>query len=592
MPEIADRGKLKESLDACPFAPGTTPPKKGPLDILLKHYDGFFGNWKLVSLSLVLAGIVLGYSVIAAPASMVSLPGSPDSWSIPFAFSPSHYDVKRSDRTPRFSDVTVHEGDLVLEGRDVLLIENRTLVLKGDILVKDMAKLVMINGELLVQHKTDIENPFSPLETCFYHHKISFKGSSTLQATDSMITSQNGEISIGFFGESQGSILDSDLSCVDIHGRDDASIEASGSSISQIILGGAASVEVFDCDIGWIGLAHDYTHGIWDECGVVVDQSRVRSLELEFKDDAHAIVSSPILGHHDFWNTYTNITREGSAFNVTLRDTYVLDQVLLTMLDGDMEVSDLSGRYMIYGLKGSLRVSDCVVDVVGAAGSTLVNNTVCNSLQFHDLGQNTIIDTKIGSVYYHGFKGNITYENVLISETSDLSGCDGYIGGTITQEKGLFKYAWLGIAGITRGFRVLVHDEGRAINKAELTLYDEDDALIWSGETNREGVADFSIRFVSYKSPMNHDTIERNFNEPLRLEAKIGDVKQEAVVTFGVSTPIVFDLDSKNVTVNEFGTENLKALSGSMIVFLLAGFSLHHTQHTARSKDEFDTHIR
>jgi hypothetical protein len=588
---MADSGKLEESLDACPLAPGSAPPKKGLFDFLLNFYDGFFGNWKMVTLSLVLTGIVFGYSVAAVPAPMVSLPVFPDSWSIPFTASNGHYDNWKTKRTPSYSNVTVHEGDLILEGTDVLLIQNMTLVLKGSMRVRDEAKLILRNGELLVNQRIDYEKPPTPLDIVYYHHTIRFEDASTLLVMDSRITSLNGEISIGFFDVSQGSVSDSDLRRVELHGYDHTSIEVSGSSISQIIFGIAASINAFDCDIGWMGPLHDHRRGSWDNCSIVVTQSKVRDLELEFKDNARVTVSTPILGRHGFWNTYTNITTDGSAVNVTLLDTRVSGRVMLTTLDGDMEVEGLSGSYVIYGLKGSLRISNCVVDVVGVAKITLVNDTVCSVLRFHDVGQCNVIESRVGLVHYQGFRGNVTYKDVMIDDVIVESYCDGFVEGSIWHAKEPIKQSKGGSGGITREFQVLVHDDGRAIKEVKLALYDMDKTLLWNGETNREGAAGFSVRSVSYESPSNQDAIERRFNEPLMLEAEKDGEKKEAVVAFGINTPIVFDLDSSSEAAYDTGRRHITVLSGSMIVFIIAGFSLYYLQSLTRSRDEFDAFV-
>jgi hypothetical protein len=588
---MADSGKLTESSDACPLAPGSAPPKKGLFDVLQNFYDRFFGNWKMVTLSLVLAGIVFGYSVATVPVPMVSLPVFPDSWNIPFTASNAHYHNWQTKRTPSYSNVRNHEGDLILEGTDVLLIQNMTFVLKGNMRVRDEAKLILRNGELLVNQRINNKKPLTPLDVVYYHHAIRFEDASTLLAMDSRITSLNGEISIGFFDVSQGSMSASDLRRVELHGYDHASIEVSGSSISQIVFGIAASINAFDCDIGWIGPLHDHRRGSWDNCSVVVTQSKVRDLELEFKDDARVTVSTPILGRHGFWNTYTNITSEGAAVNVTLLDTRVSGRVMLTTLDGDLEVEGLYGSYDIYGLKGSLRISDCVVDDVGAAKMTLVNDTVCNVLRFHDVGQCNVIESKVDIVHYQGFKGNVTYKDVLIEDVIIESYCDGFVEGSIWLAKEPIQQSKGSSGGITREFQVLVHDDGRAIKEVKLALYDTDKTLLWSGETNREGTADFSVRSVSYESPSNQDAIERRFNEPLMLEAKKDGVKKEAVVTFCINTPIVFDLDSSRGAAYDAGRRHLTVLSGSMIVFIIAGFSLYYLKSLTRPLDEFDIYV-
>lgn len=577
--------KLEESVDACPLVPGSAPPRKGIFDTLLNFYDGFFGNWKLVTLSLLLASVALGYSMMTVPAPMVVLPELPDSWSIPFAYSFSHHDSWGSKRAPSYTEVTVQEGDLVLEGGDVLVIENMTLVLNGEILVRDGAKLILRDGELFVNQSLDYKRSSKSLEPVYYHHAVRFEDSSTLQATDSKIVSIDGEGSIGFFGDSCGEVSGSDLSRINLHVSDHASFEASYSSINWMVVGGAASVDLGDCQISRVGLPHDLSSGSWEDCSIVVARSRVRDLELEFKDDAYVVLSTPIQGYHAFWNPYSNVTVRGMAVNMTLRETRVLGQVELTMLDGDMRVEGLSGGYVVRCLKGSLSVSDSVVDVVGAVESACINNTVCNALQFYDLGQGTVVDSKVGSVTYQRFKGNVAYDNVIIDDVYVESYCDGRIEGSIRYAKNPYKFTKWGEGGLTREFRVLAHDDGRALQDVKLNVYDKDGSLLWSGKTDPQGAADFSIRSVLYTSPVNQATLEQRYSVPLELEAELAGVSQKATVSFGVSTPIVFDLDAGNAAAYAVGRGHLTVLSGSVIVLIVIGFSVYCLQYITRSRD-------
>jgi len=577
--------ELEDSVDACPLVPGSAPPRKGVFDTLLNFYDGFFGNWKLVTLSLLLASVALGYSMMTVPAPMVVLPELPESWSIPFAYSFNHHDSWGSRRVPNYTEVTVQEGDLVLEGGDVLVIENMTLVLNGEMLVRDGAKLILRDGELFVNKSLDYKRSFKSLDPVYYRHAVRFEDSSTLQATDSKIVSIDGEGSIGFFGDSSGEVWGSDLSRINLHVSDHASFEASDSSINWMVVGGAASVDLGDCQISRVGLPHDLSRGSWEDCSIVVARSRVRDLELEFKDDALAVVSTPIQGYHAFWNPYSNVTLRGMAVNVTLRETRVLGQVELTMLDGDMRVEGLSGGYVVHCLKGSLSVSDSVVDVVGAVGSACINNTVCNALQFYDLGQGTVVDSKVGSVKYQRFKGNVAYDNVIIDDVYVESYCDGRIEGSIRYAKNPYKFIKWGEGGLTREFRVLAHDDGRALKDVRLNIYDKDGSLLWSGETDSQGAADFSVRSVLYTSPVNQATLEQRFSVPLTLEAELAGVSQRVIVSFGVSTPIVFDLDPGNAAAYAVGRGHLTVLSGSVIVLIVIGFSLYCLQYVTRSRD-------
>lgn len=576
---MADRGELDRSADACPFAPGSSPPKKGTLDGILNVYDGFFGNWKLVTLSLVVTSLILAYSIASVSAPMVSLPSTPATWSIPGPKIVHSEGWEKAGVTPRFADIAVHEGDLILDESDVLLIEDETFILGGKLYVMNEARVVIRNGELLLGFKIDSKQQGT------YHldpkgSVAFFYDSSTLEAVDSSITCSGKALAIILNGRSQWSVSNSDLSQANLALCEEASLEMMGSDVSRLGVGGDASLDVRDCDIDWVGPTRALKLGSWTDCSLSLAGSDVKHLELEFRDDARVLVSSQILGHHVLWNTYLNASEGGSAFNVTLVDTTISDQVTLRAVDGDMEVRGLEGNYVLYGERGVLEVRDCVVNVVSAS-DTSINNSVCYLVSLSDDDECLIVDSRIDNVHYHGYKGTARYENVKIGWASYENDCDGFIEGTITYAKDYLSFEQWALGGFTRTYRVIAHEKGRALGSVSLLLYSKSGELLWKGETNDEGIAEFKVRMASSRSIPSFtspDVLRLEFSETLSLEASLGKKIHNVDVNFGSDTPLVFSFDSANFPVYVLRRSYLTVVSGSIFVVIVLGYVLSCTR--------------
>jgi len=576
---MAGRRELDQSADACPFAPGSSPPKKGSFDGLLNVYDGFFGNWKLVTLSLVVTSLILMYSIASVSAPMVSLPSTPATWSIPGPKIVHSEGWAKARVAPRFDDVTVHEGDLILDGSDVLLIEDETFILGGKLYVMDEASVVLRNAELLLGFKIESTQQVAyhidtPGSIAFFYD------SSTLEAVDSSIACSGKALTIVLNGQSQWSVSNSDLSRANLALCEEASLEMTGSDVSRLGAGGDASADLLDCNVDWIGPTRAYKLGSWTDCSLRLAGSDVKLLELEFRDDARVLVSRQILGHHGLWNTYLNASEGGSAFNVTLEDTTISDQVTLRALDGDMEVRGLEGNYLLYGGRGALEVRDCVVNVVSAS-DTRINNSVCYLLSLSDDDESLVVDSRIDNVHYHGFRGTARYENVKIGRASYEYDCDGYIEGTITYAKDYLPYERWGSSGLTRTYEVIAHDEGRALGSVSLSLFGDEGEVLWNGETNDEGIAEFTVRLAASSSAPSltyPDALQLEYGEPLRLEAHFGNQKQKVNVAFDSDTPLVFTFDPVNFPLHFLGRSYLTVVSGSFFVVIVLGYALSRTR--------------
>jgi len=101
---------------------------------------------------------------------------------------------------------TTHDGDIVLTGDEVLVIENTTYTQKGNIFIRDNAQLIIQNATLI-------------LDVSFHEEFIMSIGGGTLEVINSTINTSTGDgifteriVLINFFGKSNLIFNNSNLS--------------------------------------------------------------------------------------------------------------------------------------------------------------------------------------------------------------------------------------------------------------------------------------------------------------------------------------------------------------------------------------------
>lgn len=541
---MSDDRRLGEAVDdACPFPPGSEVPqkKKGLAEMILSFYDDFFGNWKIILSVITAASLVLAYSLLAVPPPLVSLPSEPDAWSRPIPEF-SYTWVKVTEWVPRFETQIVHDGDLILEGDDILVIENCIYVLNGELLVKDNARLILRNAELSVKLKTGWHWQLDLLPSPFV---ILFNNSARFEAYNSSIFYPEHGLGIGFLQFSEAIVEASNVSRTIIYGDDESTIHVSDSSIGDLIVTKNAICEVINSDIASISSQlkyHFHMRGQWDNCRVEVWNSTVKDVYIELKNCTNAKVSSPFSGFHRFWNSYNDLNVDGSAFNLTLHDTNVKGKLSLASLSGSLKVLNRNDLSRVDVWNGSLLVSNSSMPALSCEeGSvTEAEESVFWGLLIRDDADVSISRSKTGKIYLNHFKGTAIFDNVLINQVFSSEYCECYIGGSIRfgENASAQKIHWA-YGVVTRNFEVQTHREERGLPHVNLILYDQENTPIWSGETDRDGKASFNISFCKnwqLNEPYKYVT---NYEDLWTLEAEKGEASINVTVGFLSDTPIV-----------------------------------------------------
>ncbi len=280
-----------------------------------------------------------------------------------------------------------------------------------------------------------------------------------------------------------------------------------------------------------------------ENCRVEVWNSTVICFITTLKDCASAEVSKPIRGYYGFWNSYGDFKVDGSAFNLTLHDTNVTLGAFLNSYYSSLRivgVEDIGG----VGLWGSsLSISNCSLQVLSCQGGSTVEAEDCVFEWLHLEGENNVSTarSRVDWLFINDYRGDLLFDSTLINEISLQSKVEAHVSGSVRfgenasipetdPDKGI----------LTRTFEVQTQGDERMLPGVRLTLYDEGGDAVWSGETGREGTADFNVSFCKWWQLDEPYKYVNNWHEVWRLEAVKGDSSYNASVNILSETPIIF----------------------------------------------------
>jgi len=567
--------------DACPLPPGAEPMEEDMRSRLLNFYDKFFGNRKVVASILTTAIIVLAYGLLSVPPPLATPVTVPETWNRSLTH-PRPTGLIELEWTPRFERQTVHDGDLILKGDDVLLIENSTYILNGVLLVRDRAKLILRNAELYVQEKTS----WTPADLLPFFIHAMFNNSATLEAYNSSIYYPSSRLDVGFFQNSRALIESSDFTRTVIWGDEESTIKICNSNIRGLGIARDAQCEVIGSEVLSISgpfvrtlylLGPERQNQFWGEGRVEVRNSTIHHVIIQLRNFTAASVSSPIKGFHRFWNTYKDLSVEGLVFNLTLHDTNVTGTLSLSAFSGGSLKILNRNDVMSIGIEdGSLQVSNSSLLVLGCGkGSTVeVEDSIFGWLHFENDAKIGLARSKADLLIIDGFKGAAFFDNFLVNEIW-LDDSEAYIGGSIKFGENATLEVYWEKGAITRNFEVRTHRGRRVLPGVKLTLYDKEGAPVWSGETGKDGKAYFNITFCKLWPLYEPFKYVTNYEDLWRLEASKGETSYNASVgLFQTDTPIVFAFPSEPEPPFWARGWFLSAVSATVIILVMGGYLL------------------
>jgi len=480
--------------DACPFPPGSEPPEKEGrvTESLLNFYDDFFGDWRIVGTILTVASLVLAYSLSVVPPPLVTERSVPDAWNRSpreLLYPPYEW----AEWTPKYERQIVHEGDLVLEGDETLVIENATYILNGALLARDRAKLIVRNAELY--NPRGSRGP--PNETLFppmASFGMAFNDSASLEMYNS---STNGSHKvIALLGGSEATIDSSEGVSIEID--EDSKLHVSNSEIT-VSAARDARAEIVNSEVFGVGCksAIDWarlkgrdpleTEPVWENCSVEIWNSTAQNIYVTLKNCRNATASKSLLGYFDYWNPYTDLNVDGSAFNITLHDTNVARLIGLTAYSGSIRVVNQNELGSLTVINGSASIVNSSLPYLGLekGAQSLVEECAIKRLRMTDGSRISMARSKVEEIFFWN-ENELALDNVLIDEISLSPAFEVYLRGSIkfgenASIESLPRFSWLCV----RNFDVLARGPERALPNVEMTLYDKNGTR--SGGERRAG---------------------------------------------------------------------------------------------------------
>lgn len=406
-----------------------------------------------------------------------------------------------------------HVGDLVVQGNEVLLIDGTTYCQTGNIYCSDDARLVITNGTLVFNQR--------------YHqeHMLYFSGNASLEITAGSIESQYACTMI-FDGLSSASVADSQISgaqfmlhesaalsltrseALYVQMWDSSALNAEGTWITEVNpwAGGIATAEISGLRPGhlaawdlraespvqdWgINIAikdstvHTWTFGavgssqlLFDDCGIRLDvrddaDVTVRNSDLEivglvFGPGQTIVLRNLRSGHLSQWSIEHGV--EGYTGKPQL----------------EIENCELGRFWNITNTGADLTVVGCELGYLWLTGA---------------IGPVTTVESStIDSLVFAGHYGTVRFSSTVVSwrffppsnGATRIEGGVKFLMDHLTFDEGEWHNAT-----IVRGFPVSVVDaSGLPLVGVALQLLSQSGEVVWSGETDAEGRADFEIAF-------------------------------------------------------------------------------------------------
>jgi len=406
-----------------------------------------------------------------------------------------------------------HYGDLVLQGNDELVIDGTTYCQTGNIYVSDNARLVITSGTLVFNQR--------------YHgeYRLYFSGSAGFQVTDGSIESPYAyglvfsDSSAGLIddspiggaqfvlaGTSSLSIIRSDALNISVSGS--ARLQVVSSEINEVALNAEGSVraEIANVRPGYFphwDLRADNATENWG-INITLEDSRVGAWNVSASGSSALTFDNCNLGlglrenayvaarNSDLW--YVSLTF-GPGQTIVLRD---LRRGVVTHWDIEHGVQgnaggvrlaidncELESYWNIFNTGADLTVVGCELGYLWLAGA---------------IGPVTIVESStIDSLVFSGHYGTVRFSSTVVSwrffppsnGATRIEGGVKFLMDHLNFEEGEWHNAT-----IVREFPVSVLDaSGLPLVGVALQLLSQSGEVVWSGETDAEGRADFEIAF-------------------------------------------------------------------------------------------------
>lgn len=468
--------------------------------------------------------------------------------------------------------------DLVLSGNDVMVIENITYSQTGNIIIQDNARLSLKNSTLLlnlsyheefriyISGNGALEVMSSNIKSGIVNENIiiNITDETTLTVQDSDLnegavyfifgTRQSGDNPVPLFkgnasiinskfhtldlifsplGGGSFSVIDSQATTLGLSFRDNYTGEFSNLNPGTFTLwtyhNGDYNISIENTSFMNIGVASDGPSSVIvhnSDLFAFAPYAPLSTISMKAVDSKIYGIALALNGSVELWGLKTGLHSSWKLSEHSTGDS--VPELIL-------ENTEIQSTWSVLGFSGiQLWIDDSMLKTLRTMGSThdvTVTNSAVDELMLYN-SMNTIYNFN-----------NTTMTNINTYVPPNSVTINGNIN--FTQEAQIQN--WYSPSEITRTYEVVVKDGDTPVEGANLSLYESGNSQVWSGTTNGDGKANFTLHFT-----------DTNYSNSWRLETSyLGAIKGQREIGLLTSTPIeiVFYDVTPSVFEGTIGTE-------------------------------------
>jgi hypothetical protein len=450
-------------------------------------------------------------------------------------------------KTKPSENVTIYDGDLIIDTYKKLVIRNCTWIQRGNILVKDYAKLTTESATIIMPMVTS----WGPRELV---RLIEVLNSGYLEMRETELKSDEmwtkwTMINLG--DSAYAEIIHSSVDHVCLRGR---SVLIANQSVikGRLSISESSRAMLLNSSVSGHPGGHSYV-----------------SLDLPSLVEAKFDLLKPRM--LEYWNLHENVTVSGVAYTIEIRNSYIGNWELFVDYKAKLSISDseifrfiLNFHETTFSMKGlkpgyiqnwsrqSIVLQNTYVTLWDIRLSTNTIGTIENSqiaiLSVSYGGRLSLIDSTIYDHFLGSGHGQIDFNNATWSADFFLDHSRLVLSGDVNLSDIRVRH-WYS-SNITRNYGVIVRDAyGKFVSNAILTLKLKDEALVWNGTMDAQGRVNFNITFN-----------DANYMDFWILTVSIDKWNVSKQIKFLMDTPVKVTLDNMPPNV-----ELTKPVNGSVV---------------------------
>ena len=452
------------------------------------------------------------------------------------------------------------EGDLIVDGGETYVIENKALFIDGNIIVKENSTLEIKNSKIILQLKF------------FGEYWVEIRDGSRLLVNNSILERTGGHLTLLMIYESEATIrntvcgwdidaggeiilenydassarngiffvrgnvtvIDSKIFAISIHnisGSQKYTVELENlrtGLIDHLLIerdGGDYSLELTNTTVDrWVIDAGDPVNPSFVD--VVARNSEIWGLWIWFCPGTNVELSNIKPGIHPHWRMSDVWHLDGVGYDIELENTTI--EMFKLQILGNARIENASGIQVATRGSSFAHVKNSVIEVnliLRGNEHVILENTEVRGGQLQLVEDRSALQDIIGR---GGNPHRLEFRKAVINAPIEIASEFTKIEGEVTFLTGLKDINWV-FGKVEREYPLIVKDEhGRPLPNVPIDLVDPGGEVIWSGTTDNEGEAFLSLEFT-----------KENYTNEWKLRATIEGKSISKGLNFLISTPIV-----------------------------------------------------